>query len=301
MTVAELPLKGEFNDDARQEPHDLSLWSVTTIIGAIDKPALVQWAAIETAKAAVDHADIVASRLRNEGRDSAIEYLKNARFRRPKGERTAKDLGTAVHGAVEQWALSGIRPDVDAEVAPFVRQFGRFLAEYRPMFVATEVTVYHPEMGYAGTADAFIEIDGRRFIIDYKTSRDTYDGQGKLKGPYPEVALQLAAYRHAPLAAVWRARRFEKFRRRYYLLSPHEREMAVPTPEVEGGLVIYLTPDHYAVHEIDCGPAVYEAFLFVQEAARWSFEQSKNVVGPPMMPPYPIPEPTDDPFAGLPQ
>ena len=40
-------------DDAKPEPDDLRMWSVTTIIGALDKPALVYWAAEETAKAAV--------------------------------------------------------------------------------------------------------------------------------------------------------------------------------------------------------------------------------------------------------
>jgi hypothetical protein len=60
--------------------------------------------------------------------------------------------------------------------------------------------------------------------------------------------LQLAAYRHAEFAAVWRARRFEQYSRRYYLLNPEERAMALPMPKTDGGLVIHITPEHCDVY-----------------------------------------------------
>lgn len=299
MTTTDVPLVGAV-DDVKPEAGDERFWSVTTIIGALDKPALVQWSAIETAKAAVDHLDVVQARLRNEGRDSAIEYLKGARFRRPAGQRTAADLGTAVHAACEEYALTGIRPTVDDEVRPFLRQFDKFLDEYQPRYVATEVTVYHPTYGYAGTADGFMEVSGQRLILDYKTSRDSFDWKGNPKGPYPEVALQLAAYRHASMAAVWRARRMEQNRRRYYLLSDAEKAAAVPVPEVDGGVVVYLTPERYGVYPIRCDESVWESFLYVIEAARWSFETAKHVIGNPMLAPHPT-VPDGDPFEGIPQ
>lgn len=313
MSTTDIPLIGGINDGVKPDPTDERYWSVTTIIGALDKPALVYWAALETAKAAVDHLDIVESRLKREGRDSAVEYLKNARFRRPAGQRGAAELGTAVHEACETYALTGVRPDVDDEVRPFLIQFDRFLQEWQPKYLATEVTVYDTVYGYAGTADGFLEIDGIRFIIDYKTSRESYDGRGHPKGPYPEVALQLAAYRYAGKedpekhknikflggAAIWRARRFEEQRRRYYLLSKAEKEMAVPVPDVDGGAVIYLTPDRYGVHEIRCDESVHEQFLHVIEAARWSFNTAKGVIGNPMIAPHP--QAPEDPFLGLPR
>lgn len=124
-----------------------------------------------------------------------------------------------------------------------------------------------------------------RLIVDYKTSRDGYDGRGNPKSPYPEAALQLAAYRYAELAAVWRPRRLERFRRRYYLLGADERDRAVPVPQVDGGAVIHLTPDHCEIFPVRCDEAVHEAFLFVQEAARWHLETSRDVIGRPMVPP----------------
>lgn len=295
-----VPLIGESDDNATPQPDDDRLWAVTALIGCLDKPALPQWAAIETSKAAVDDVRVWQSRLANEGRDSAIDYLKNARFRAGKGQRSAKDLGSAVHEACERYALTGTRPDVDAEVRPFLVQFDKFLQEFQPEFTAVETTVYSPTYGYAGTCDGFMTVAGERLIFDYKTSRDSYDGRGDPKTPYPEVALQLAGYRFAEMAAVWRARRFEQFRRRYYLLSVTERELSVPVPEVDGGVAIQLTPDFYAVHPVRCDEGVHEAFLYVLEAARWHYETSKGVVGHPMTPPAPIPVDETDPFVGLP-
>lgn len=157
VSTLDIPLTGAV-EDAAPQPDDARYTSVTSVLNALSKEALVYWAAMETSVAAVDGIDIVQARLQNEGRESAIDYLKGARFRRPRGQRTAKDLGTVVHAACEQWALTGVRPQVDAEVEPFLRQFGKFLDEWQPTYIATEVTVYSPRYGYAGTADAFMDL-----------------------------------------------------------------------------------------------------------------------------------------------
>jgi len=278
-TLGQTPLEGQkpADDDER-------MWSVTTIIGALDKPALLYWAAEQTALAAVASAKSLPARIDEEGAAEVVKWLRDARFRRNKAERSAAELGTAVHEACESYALTGQRPDVDAEVQPFLDQFDAWAQEFQPEYQAAEVTVYNPTYGYAGTCDAFLTVGGVRFIADYKTTRKSFDNRGNPTGPYPEVALQLAAYRHAEMAAVWRPRRMEQYRRRYYLLGQAEREMAVPVPEVDTGLVIHITPDHCDAYPVECGPDIFEAFLFVQEAARWSFQTSKTVIGRPLEP-----------------
>lgn len=278
-TLGQTPIEG-----VKPAVDDTRHWSVTTILGCLKAEGLLYWTAEEAAKAAVNSAASLQSRIEEEGREAVIKWLRDARFRRAKGERTAAELGTAVHEACESYALTGQRPDVDPEVQPFLDQFDRWAQEFQPVYQAAEVTVYNPTYGYAGTCDAFLTVGGVRFIADYKTSRKSFDARGNPTGPYPEVALQLAAYRHAELAAVWRPRRMEKFRRRYYLLSPAEREMAVPVPEVDTGLVIHITPDHCDAYPVECGPEIFEAFLFVQEAARWQFQTSKTVIGRPLEP-----------------
>lgn len=284
----------------KADADDLTLWSVTTIIGALDKPALLYWAAEQAASAAIDNLATWQAMLEDRGRDEAVKWLRDARFRRPKNLLSAADLGTVTHKVCETYALSGTKPDrdfvtdlvvhaggpqvdIDTEVnvvGTMLNQFDGWLDRFQPSYQATEVCVYNPTYGYAGQTDAFLTIDGVRFIADYKTSRAPFDSRGNLKTPYPEqVGLQLAAYRNADYAAVWRPRRMEKFRRRYYLLSAAERELAVPVPEVDTGLVIQISPEHCESYPLRCDTEVHTAFLYVLETFRWLQETSKTVLG----------------------
>lgn len=189
-------------DGQKPADDDERHWSVTTIIGCLKAEGLLYWTAEEAAKAAVNSAASLQARIEEEGREAVIKWLRDARFRRAKGERTAAELGTEVHAACEAYALTGQRPDVDAEVQPFLDQFDRWAQEFQPVYQAAEVTVYSPSYGYAGTCDAFLTVGGVRCIVDYKSSRKSFDNRGNPTTPYPEVALQLAAYRHAEMAAV---------------------------------------------------------------------------------------------------
>lgn len=304
MTATDTPRLGQPADDtAKPDRDDLTLWSVTTIIGCLDKPALLYWSAEQAARAAIASARTLQARVEEEGEAAVVKWLRDARFRRPKDTLSATDLGTVAHALAESYALTGTRPDRDqitatirehggpdvdiAQEGPVVvamlDRFDDWLQRFTPEYQATEVAVYSPTYGYAGTVDAFLTIDGTRFIVDYKSTRDDRDSRGNRKTPYPEqVGLQLAAYRHAEFAAVWRPRRTEKFRRRYYLLSQAEREAAVPVPEVDTGLVIQLTPESCEAYPMRCDQRVHEAFLYVQEAARWVNETSRTVLGAPL-------------------
>ena len=287
----------------RADEQDLTLWSVTTIIGCLDKPALLYWAAEQTATAAIDNLATWKAMLEDRGRAEAVKWLRDARFRRPKTKLSSAELGTAVHAVCEEYALTGVRPDMDriaaavrvegdsttniADEAQLISQmldhFDRWLQRFTPSYQATEVCVYDPEYGYAGQSDGFLTIDGFRAIIDYKSSREALDARGKARTPYPEqVGLQLAAYRHASYAAVWRPRRMEKYRRRYYLLSDSERSMAQPVPEVDGGLCIQITPESCEAYPIRCDNEVHRAFLFTLEVFRWVEQTSKTAMGHPL-------------------
>lgn len=281
-------------DNAQPAADDLRLWSVTTIIDTLDRPALMYWAAEQAALAAVHNEATWKGMLSDDEpgcdhRDAkscvAVKWLRDARFRKPKGLLTATELGELVHKACEQYALTGTRPeDVHPEVVPFLDAFDRWLDRFGPSYQATEVAVFSPNLGYAGTADAFLTIDGVRYIADYKSTRSATDAQGNPTTPYPEqAALQLAAYRWAESAAIWRPRRTEVFRRRYYLLGPDERAAAVPVPEVDTGLVIHITPESCEAFPIVCDEAVFDAYLAVQDAARWVHQTSRSVMSPPLV------------------
>lgn len=296
---------GQPAEDVKSETaDDLVLWSVTTIIGVLDKPALMYWAAEQAASAAIDNEATWKGMLEDRGREEAVKWLRDARFRRPKDRLSNADLGTVFHEAAQTYALTGQRPtreevahlvaakggnkfagtwDEADVVVTFLDRFDEWLQRFSPSYQATEVTVYSPTYGYAGTCDGFLTIDGTRFIMDYKTTREALDSRGNPRTPYPEqVALQLAFYRWAEFAAVWRPRRTEKYRRRYYLLSPLEREMAQPVPEVDSGLVIHVTPEACEAFPMRCDRDVHRAALHTEESFRWVQETSKSVMGPPL-------------------
>lgn len=281
-------------DIAEADPGDRLMWSVTTLIDVLDRPALMYWSAEQAALAAVHSESTWRGMLADDDPDcrhesaeacAVIKWLRDARYRKPKGIRSATDLGTDVHTAIESYALTGTKPEVDAEVQPFLDRFDEWAQQFSPSYQATEVAVFHPDFAYAGTADAFLTINGVRFIADYKSTRKIVDSRGQPTKPYPEtVGLQLAAYRNAKFAAVWRARRLERMRRRYYALSAAEMSMAVPVPEVDTGLVIHISPAACEAYPIECGPDVFEAFLAAQDAARWVQQTSKRVMGQPLVP-----------------
>lgn len=309
MSAVTLPRRGEPVEDVKNvDADDIRHWSVTTIIGVLDKPALIQWAANEAAACAVREHATWKSIEDSSGSDEAARWISTARYRGGKGQLSAAPLGTAVHAACEQFVLDGARPTVadlttivkanggeklkadelDNEtivVSGMLDQFAAWLDRFQPIYQASELTVFHPDFAYAGTCDGFFTIDGVRLIFDIKTTREPRDKQGNVKGPYPEVALQLAAYRFATLAAVWRPRRVMEFRRRYYVLSQAERELAVPVPEVDGGAVVHITPEHCELFPVRCDTVVFERFLHVIECARWKFEMENAVVGAPLTAP----------------
>lgn len=266
-------------DVPKPDAEDERFYSTTTIIGCLDKPALLYWAAEQTALAAVAAAGSLPQRIEEEGTEPVVKWLRDARFRGVRGQRTAAELGTACHEAFEQYALSGTRPEVDEEVLPYLDQFDAWLQKWQPEYLAAELAVYNRTYGYAGSCDAFVKIQGEPLITDYKSTRKSLDARGKETGPYPEVGLQLSSYRYAELAATWRARRYEKFKRRYYLLSPDEIEMGVPVPAVTGGLCIHVTPEHCHAYVVRCDREVFESFLYLIEAFRYTNEMSKTIIG----------------------
>ena len=249
-------------DAKNQEEDDLRFYSVTTIIGALDKPALLYWAAEEAAKCAVANRSVLAGRVKTEGEEAVIKWIRDSRFRPLKGARSATDLGTAVHEAVFDYVMTGVKPEVDDEVRPFLEQFDKWAQKWQPVYLAAEAAVYNLRYGVAGTLDNIMQVDGMTLISDTKTSRKSIGSDDKPTKPYPEAAMQLAAYRHMEIMATWRARRFEKFRRRYYLLNALEKEEAIPMPKVDGAVVLHITPEHCDLYPVKADEEVFESFIY---------------------------------------
>ena len=77
--------------------------------------------------------------------------------------------GTAVHNALENYAMFGIE-DIAPAWSGYFDGFRNWWELRKPEVIATECRLYHKIMRYAGTADLICMIDGKVTLVDYKTS-----------------------------------------------------------------------------------------------------------------------------------
>lgn len=213
--------------------------SVTTVLGvALNKPALPGWAAKVVAEQAMTDLPKLVRMSRTE-RGEAVKWLKG----RPYAQRDeAAAAGTKAHDLAEAYVLGKPYevPSPDTPLGQTLGQFVRFLDEFKPEFEATEATVASLTGQWAGTLDAICRIPAlgdKLVVLDYKTSRT---------GPYPEWALQVAAYSRAD--TMWLA-----------------DGTSVEMPKIEGAAVLRLRPDFFSLHEVTQD---LDELLDVFEAAR---------------------------------
>jgi len=225
--------------------------SVTTILGIKDKPALVGWAKRETAACAVRNLDVLERMVKNGGAQAAVDWLK----RIPDHARDASaDLGTAVHAAAEAIARGETVP-IAEEVGPFIAAYRRdFLEVFRPRFLAVEAMVCSERYEYGGTADAFAEIDGEIWLLDYKTGA----------GVYPDTALQLAGLARAQFIG--------------YPGDPTQ----YPVPFATRFGVLHIRPEGARLLPVVVNRETVAAFLDARRLYGWDQGAARSVIGEPI-------------------
>ena len=170
---------GNWNERARVYIFDgVTYPSVTSVIGMMDKPALINWAA----RLAAEYSQDNRAALGQLDPEAAVDAIKGA-WRRSRDR--AANFGTAVHEMIE----SRETPEPDSELAPYVDGAAAFLKGFKLDVTSQEVTVVSKEHGYAGTMDvlALRPKDDAVVVVDWKSG----------KGLYDSAALQLSALMNA--------------------------------------------------------------------------------------------------------
>lgn len=84
----------------------------------------------------------------------------------------AADRGTRVHEATMDYDMDVLdEDDVDEDIAPYIDAYKKFAAEYPSLPTEFETPYFSEVTGVAGTLDMVKRIDGKKAIIDKKTSK----------------------------------------------------------------------------------------------------------------------------------
>lgn len=178
------------------------LTGVTTVLGVINKPALIPWAAKMVVEYIKDNCkgDVENVYVCN---DEQLDEAKKAH--RMKKEQAA-DFGTVVHDKVEGYvkacihqnqgkpideydfdlaSINNLTPNQVEKVAMSLGKFQGWAKENVGEFVESEAKLYSEKHWYAGTVDIiYRDKDGKLWIADIKTS----------SGVYPEMFAQMGGY-----------------------------------------------------------------------------------------------------------
>ncbi len=149
------------------------VYSVSSIVGCLDKPALVRWIEDQATRGAVQ-----AERLGELAGVPEEDWCRRVRSlnlgasaKRDEGA----DRGTIVHDALHTLAVEGRAPnpaDVPGIARPWVRgAVAAWLSLGDGDVIAAEEIVCHPELRYAGRFDLLRMLVGQRTLLDWKSGR----------------------------------------------------------------------------------------------------------------------------------
>lgn len=225
---------------------------VTSILGVMNRPALINWAASQAA-------EYVAASLKpgealdDEQIQALVDGARTA-YRRTRDR--AAEIGTVVHEWIERYAGAAIRghrlriPLPENEQARRgVEAFIGWTEAHDVKFLESERPIYSRSGDYAGTVDIIAEVNGVLSVLDVKTSTRVY----------PQYALQLAAY--------WLA--WEEDEEVTASLAGREPR------RIQQGLVVHVSKTNglFAVHEMLPDRAAYheavEVFSSLIRVHRW--------------------------------
>ena len=223
---------------------------VTTLIGnGFPKTGLIKWAAEATAAHAVDYWDELADL-------TPSERLKRLEKAHTKVRDAAGARGTRVHALADP-LTRGEEVAVPEELAGHVNSCVRFLDEWQVEPVLVERPVFSRRYRYGGSPDLVADLaDGKRWLLDWKTNA---------KGPYGDMAFQLAAYRYAD----------------FYL---DEAGREIPMPEVDEVGVVWLRADGYDLYPFHADRDVFRQFLYIAQVAQAN-DACRDYKGDALLPP----------------
>lgn len=209
---------------------------VTTVLGVLNKPALIKWAANQVASYVADNRAAV-EHLYDMGRDAMVGALKETPWQK---RDEAGYRGNVLHDYAQR-LLRGeeLELDLDDEHMAVVESALAFMEDWSIEPILIEQACASRQHRWAGTLDLVADnSEGPRAIFDWKSG----------KRIYAEACFQLNAYAHAE----------------FYGVDGDEH----PMPELQIGAAygVHIRADGYDVVPLEFGEHVYEEFLTIRRA-----------------------------------
>ena len=236
------------------------LQSVSEILAALPKDALINWAGSATADYAVDNwGESGCANCKTSGTGLSAMPVAARLSKISKGRYEARDAaanrGTEVHHYGER-LMAGERVTVPPELVGYVDSYRRFMEEFDLHPIHVERPVYHSVYAFGGRLDVEGDVilpDTREFADVPRDgdgfSRGLFDAKTSKSGIFGETGLQLTGYRYADTM----------------ILESGEH---VSRDLVDFTAGIHIRADGYEVVRVDSSPDVFREFRYLQQISR---------------------------------
>lgn len=201
----------KYTFDERAHKHYINgreVTGTTTIVGVIDKPALVKWAVKVSfevmLKLLKKRFKEILTLNKKQFEALVLETIDEAKKEPENRKKEAGRFGTIVHAICEHFNLTGevlspyderLPEDIPPLVATFtakqldkavalVGEYVEWFRENKVEVVAAEQNVFSETYFVGGIFDMILRIDGKLYIADFKTSSGVYPSQFVQMGGY---------------------------------------------------------------------------------------------------------------------
>jgi hypothetical protein len=235
---------------------------VTTILSVLDKPALINWAAKETATAAARLLPELPKMMETLGETGVIAALSN---RQNWTKNVGAQLGTEVHALADLVVRGEPTPSMTDTQRVRVLHYAKWWKESGWKLRLSEAMVVQPypgdgpSSGFGGTFDLLAyDRDGKTVLGDVKTG----------KGVYREAVLQLAAYGMATIVQPALTDGVDWVTAQ--MANPALQPKIYPMPLPDRYVILHVTADGVREIEVAVGTAERMAFLACLDLWHWT-------------------------------
>jgi hypothetical protein len=222
--------------------------SVTTIRRLAGVPhRLAEWQIGQVAARAIERMAEFHGRLSTADPDELVKVRQELRAAAVDKREARAAFGTAVHQAIE--ARMGLSV-VGSDIAPRLRQFLDWRSTSGVELLGSELQVWNPTVGYAGSVDALARFpDGSVRVEDWKSGGDDLD-----EVVYPDQLLQLLPYVMAEFVGQD---------------DVVDDAMTAHLRTATGVGILHLVDHAWEFRSLEATPAAWRAFRGLLAFARW--------------------------------